>query len=58
MKNKERFQVTTVNDTYGSFRGESQLGIPNLDVRRNSHTVQAIPCENDRRKLSLAQWTR
>lgn len=57
MKNKQRFQVSPVNDTYGSFRGDSQLGLPNLDVRRSSHTVQAIPAENDRRR-SMAQWTR
>lgn len=57
MKNKQRFQVSPVNDTYGSFRGDSQLGLPNLDVRRSSHTVQAIPSENDRRR-SMAQWTR
>lgn len=57
MRNKQRFQVSQVNETYGSFRGDSQLGVPTEDARRGSHTVQAIPSENDRRR-SMAQWTR
>lgn len=60
LKISDRFTVSRVpqNNDAGSFRNEVQLNVDNLNARRNSRTVPALPSDSDRRKFSLAQLTR